>query len=167
MIPMSEYQPTTPADLSPGQPFPDFALPDGEGHLHRLSDYTGRYLVLYTYPKDDTPGCTKQACAFNESAELQAMGAAVLGLSRDGAESHQRFSAKYGLGFPLLSDPEADFMKEIGAYGERTLYGKTTEGVKRQTFVIAPDGTLVKAWRAVQVEGHADAVAGAIREHQA
>ncbi|EYB66723.1 hypothetical protein DEIPH_ctg079orf0128 [Deinococcus phoenicis] len=152
----------SPARLAPGEPFPDFALPDAEGHTHRLPDYAGRYVVLYAYPKDDTPGCTKEACNFRDSALLKAHGAAILGVSRDDAASHQAFSEKHSLPFPLLTDPDAEFLKGIGAYGPKNLYGKVTEGVKRQTFLIGPDGRLVKSWLAVSVDGHADAVAAAI-----
>ncbi|GAA5531696.1 peroxiredoxin [Deinococcus aluminii] len=148
--------------LQPGEPFPDFALPGAGGQTHRLSDYAGRYVVLYAYPKDDTPGCTKEACDFRDSALLKSHGAVILGVSRDDAESHQAFAEKYSLPFPLLTDPDADFLKSIGAYGPKNLYGKIVEGVKRQTFLIGPDGRLVKSWLAVSVDGHADAVAAAI-----
>ncbi|TDE87217.1 MULTISPECIES: peroxiredoxin [Deinococcus] len=148
--------------LTPGEPFPNFALPDAEGRTHRLSDYAGRYVVLYAYPKDDTPGCTKEACDFRDSARLKALGAVILGVSRDDAASHQAFAEKHSLPFPLLTDPEAEFLKSVGAYGPKNLYGKIVEGVKRETFLIGPDGKLVKAWRNVSVDGHADAVAAAI-----
>lgn len=160
---MTDPATTDPAPrLQPGEPFPSFTLPDAEGRLHRLSDYAGRYVVLYVYPKDDTPGCTKEACDFRDSARLGALGAAILGLSRDDAASHSAFAEKYGLPFPLLSDPGAGFLKGIGSYGPKTLYGKVTEGTKRQTFLIGSDGRLVKSWLAVKVDGHADAVAAAI-----
>ncbi|WP_104990401.1 peroxiredoxin [Deinococcus sp. NW-56] len=160
---MTDPATTDPAPrLQPGEAFPEFALPDAGGHLHRLSDYAGRYVVLYVYPKDDTPGCTKEACDFRDSASLKALGAAILGLSRDDAASHSAFAEKYSLPFPLLSDPDAEFLKELGSYGPKTLYGKVTEGIKRQTFLIGPDGRLVKSWLAVKVDGHADAVAAAI-----
>lgn len=148
--------------LQPGEPFPDFALQGADGQTHRLADYAGRYVVLYAYPKDDTPGCTKEACNFRDSALLREHGAAILGVSRDDAASHQAFAEKYSLPFPLLTDPDAGFLKSIGAYGPKNLYGKVTEGVKRQTFLIGPDGKLVKSWLAVSVDGHADAVAAAI-----
>ncbi|MEW6421488.1 MAG: peroxiredoxin [Deinococcota bacterium] len=148
--------------LQPGDVFPNFALPDAEGHTHRLSDYAGRYVVLYIYPKDDTPGCTKEACDFRDSARLKSLGAVILGVSRDDAASHKAFAQKHSLPFPLLTDPEAEFLKSVGAYGPKNLYGKIVEGVKRETFLIGPDGKLVKAWRNVSVDGHADAVAAAI-----
>ena len=148
--------------LQPGDPFPIFSLPDAQGNLHTLGQYDGKYVVLYVYPKDDTPGCTREACDFRDHQLLKQHGAVILGLSRDDAASHQQFAEKYSLPFPLLSDPNAEFLRAIGSYGPKTLYGKTTEGVKRQTFLIGPDGTLVKSWLAVQVDGHADAVAAAI-----
>lgn len=150
--------------LRPGEPFPPFALPDAGGHLHRLADYRGKYVVLYAYPKDDTPGCTKEACDFRDNALLKAHGAAVLGISADDAESHQQFAEKFSLPFPLLSDHDAQFLKSIGSYGEKNMYGKVTQGIKRQTFLIGPDGKLVKSWLAVKVDGHADAVAEAIEK---
>lgn len=152
---------TTPK-LSAGQPFPAFALPDAGGHLHQLSDYAGRYLVLYIYPKDDTPGCTREACDLRDSLELRAHGAAILGLSRDDAASHQKFADKYSLPFALLTDADAEFMKSIGAYGPKNMYGKVTEGVKRSTFLIGPDGKVVKAWYAVKVAGHTEAIVKAL-----
>ncbi|WP_102125153.1 peroxiredoxin [Deinococcus planocerae] len=155
---MTQAAPT----LTPGEPFPDFALPDAEGRTHRLADYSGRYVVLYAYPKDDTPGCTKEACDFRDSALLKAHGAAILGVSRDDAESHRAFGEKYGLPFPLLTDEDAAFLRTVGAYGPKNVFGKVTEGVRRATFLIGPDGRLVQAWPSVQVEGHADAVAAAI-----
>ena len=148
--------------LVPGDAFPEFTLPDGEGRPHSLRDYAGKYLVLYVYPKDDTPGCTAEACDFRDNAALKSHGAQILGLSRDDAVSHLAFAAKHGLPFPLLSDPSADYMRRIGAYGTKVLYGKSSEGVKRSTFLVGPRGTLVKAWYAVKVEGHADAVVKAI-----
>jgi len=148
--------------LAPGEPFPDFALPGVSGQLHRLSDSAGKYVVLYAYPKDDTPGCTKEACDFRDNALLRSHGAVILGVSRDDAESHGQFAEKYSLPFPLLTDADASFLKSVGAYGTKNMYGKVTEGIKRATFLIGPDGRLVKSWLAVKVEGHADAVAAAI-----
>lgn len=150
--------------LQPGDPFPEFALTDAGGQIHRPGDYAGRYVVLYVYPKDDTPGCTREACDFRDSARLRSLGAVILGLSRDDAASHQAFAEKHSLPFPLLTDPDAAFLKSVGAFGPKNLYGKVTEGVKRQTFLIGPDGRLVKSWLAVAVDGHADAVAAAIEQ---
>ncbi len=153
--------------LAPGDAFPDFDLPDAGGTRHRLAQYEGRYVVLYAYPKDDTPGCTKEACDFRDHARLKALGAVILGISADDADSHRQFAEKYSLPFPLLTDDGARFLKTLGTYGEKNLYGKVTEGIKRQTFLIGPDGRLVKSWRAVKVDGHADAVAAAIEADQA
>ena len=153
--------------LQPGDAFPPFSLPDADGRTHTLAEYAGRFLVLFVYPKDDTPGCTQEACDFRDNAELRTLGAAVLGLSRDDADSHRAFREKHSLPFALLSDPGAEFMRQIGAYGMKTLYGKVSEGVKRSTFLIGPDGRLLRAWYAVKVDGHADGVARAIREGQA
>ena len=150
--------------LHPGDPFPEFSLPDASGTLHSLAQYGGKYVVLYAYPKDDTPGCTREACDFRDNAVLKAHGAAVLGISADDADSHRKFAEKFSLPFPLLSDHDAEFLKSIGTYGEKNMYGKVTQGIKRQTFLIGPDGKLVKSWLAVKVDGHADAVAEAIEK---
>ena len=153
--------------LQVGDPAPPFEARDQDGHLVRLSDFAGKRVVLYFYPKDDTPGCTKEACDFRDNAALKALGAAVLGVSADDAGSHARFAEKYSLPFPLLSDDGAAFLRQVGSYGTKNMYGKVTEGIKRQTFLIAPDGTLVKSWLAVKVDGHADHVAAAIEKHRA
>ncbi|UBV43564.1 peroxiredoxin [Deinococcus taeanensis] len=147
-----------------GQPFPNFSLSDAHGQTHTLGTYAGRYVVLYVYPKDDTPGCTKEACDFRDNALLRTHGAVILGVSADDAESHASFAEKYSLPFPLLSDPGAAFLRSVGSYGTKNMYGKVTEGIKRQTFLIGPDGQLVKAWLAVKVDGHADHVAAAIEK---
>jgi len=150
--------------LEVGVPFPDFALADASGKVHTLSENRGKYVVLYVYPKDDTPGCTKEACDFRDALELRALGAVILGVSADDAASHQEFAAKHSLNFPLLSDPGHAFMRAVGSWGTKNMYGNVTEGVKRSSFVINPDGVLVKAWYAVKVDGHANAVTKAIRE---
>ncbi|RJF71154.1 peroxiredoxin [Deinococcus cavernae] len=155
---------TEPTRLQPGDAFPDFSLPDADGTLHSLAQYEGKYVVLYAYPKDDTPGCTKEACDFRDNALLKSHGAVVLGVSADDAGSHRQFAEKFSLPFPLLSDEGTEFLKSIGSYGEKNLYGKVTQGIKRQTFLIGPDGRLVKSWLAVKVDGHADAVAEAIEK---
>lgn len=164
--PAPESQPTLAQTegtrLQPGDSFPEFSLPDAAGDLHTLGQYDGKYVVLYVYPKDDTPGCTREACDFRDHQMLKQHGAAILGISRDDATSHRKFAEKYSLPFPLLSDPDAEFLRAIGSFGPKTSYGNTTEGVKRQTFLIGPDGKLVKSWLAVKVDGHADAVAAAI-----
>lgn len=153
--------------LSAADAFPDFALKDAQGQFHRLGDYAGRYLVLYVYPKDDTPGCTREACDLRDNLALRELGAVILGVSRDDAESHSRFAEKYSLPFALLSDPQADFLKSIGAYGQKTQFGKVSEGVKRSTFLIGPDGKVVRAWYNVKVDGHADSIVRALQEDKA
>lgn len=150
-----------------GQPFPDFHLPDAQGRLHDLKQYAGKYVVLYAYPKDDTPGCTKEACDFRDNALLKSHGAVILGLSADDAASHTKFAEKFSLPFPLLSDQDATYLKSLGAYGQKQMFGKTFDGIYRQTFLIGPDGKLVKIWPEVSVEGHADEVAAAIEVDRA
>ncbi|WP_185747713.1 thioredoxin-dependent thiol peroxidase [Thermus amyloliquefaciens] len=150
--------------MEAGSLAPDFELPDQEGRLHRLSHYRGKWVVLYFFPKDDTPGCTKEACGFRDRmGDLQALGAVVLGVSADDVESHRRFAEKYGLNFPLLADPERRAIQAYGAWGKKNLYGKEYEGVLRQTFLIDPEGRIAKVWKKVSPEGHAEEVAEALR----
>jgi peroxiredoxin Q/BCP len=133
--------------LEAGQQAPDFKLTDGEGKTVKLAEFAGKDVVLFFYPEDDTPGCTKEACGFRDLwDEIQATGAVVLGISPDGAESHQRFTAKYKLPFRLLSDPSREVMTAYGAYGEKNMYGKKTIGVIRSTTWIGPDGRVRKHW---------------------
>jgi thioredoxin-dependent peroxiredoxin len=154
--------------LQPGQNFPDFDLLDGQGVRHSLKEAAGGYLVLYVYPKDSTPGCTKEACDFRDSQALRAVGARIMGLSMDSAASHQAFAAEHQLPFPLLSDPSSDFLRRIGAYGPRSsqAQGQPTEGVRRSTFLIGPGSELVSVWYDVRVEGHVDEVVAAIEADQ-
>jgi peroxiredoxin Q/BCP len=135
-----------------GQKAPDFNLSGSDGKTHSLADYQGKTVVLYFYPKDDTPGCTKEACGFRDSIEsVSQSNAVVLGVSRDSIDSHGQFIAKYTLPFTLLSDPQAEVMKRYGAWGERkNAEGKTVEGPIRSTVVIAPDGRVVRQWNPVQ-----------------
>ena len=144
-----------------GMPAPDFALAGSDGKTHTLKDYAGRTVVLYFYPKDNTPGCTKEACAFGElHPHLQEQGAVVLGVSRDSLASHDKFIAKFGLPFVLLSDPDGTMMQEYAAFGEKMMYGKPVTGTIRSTVVIGPDGTIVKHWRPVKdAAGHPQQVA--------
>lgn len=151
--------------LQAGETLPDFALPDASGNTWRPSDLQGRITVLYVYPKDDTPGCTREACAFRDAAELRELGVQILGLSRDDAASHAKFSEKYGLPFPLLSDESGEFLRKIGAYGTIKRYGREHEGVKRMTFILDENGKLIKSWRAVKVDGHTEAVLKAVKSH--
>ena len=138
---------------------PAFTLPDQDGAKVSLKDFAGRRVVVYFYPADDTPGCTKEACQFNDN--LRAFTRAdvtVIGISPDGAEKHVRFRTKYGLIFPLLSDPDHKGMEKYGAYGEKTLYGKKTVGVIRSTFLIGGNGKILRAWHHVRADGHAEKV---------
>jgi len=136
--------------LEPGQKAPAFKLQDATGKTVTLADFAGKQLILYFYPKDDTPGCTKEACGFRDAwKELQKLGVSVVGVSPDGAAAHQKFAAKYKLPFPLLSDPDKKAMTAYGAWGEKVLYGKKTVGVIRSTAWIGPDGRLKKHWARV------------------
>lgn len=151
--------------LEAGSGAPDFELEDQVGTSHRLSAYRGRWVVLYFYPKDDTPGCTKEACGFRDAMEsLSDLNAVVLGVSGDDRDSHARFATKYGLGFPLLVDPDKEVLEAYHAYGDKQMYGRVFKGVKRVTYLIGPDGTIVRAWPKVKAEGHADEVRRALAE---
>ena len=126
-----------------GKKAPAFNLEGNDGKKHSLEDYQGKTVVLYFYPKDDTPGCTKEACGFRDlGAALKKSNAVVLGVSKDGIESHNKFAAKYKLPFTLLSDPKTEVMKKYGAFGKKLMYGKTVEGTIRSTVVIGPKGQL-------------------------
>jgi len=141
-----------------GDPAPDFALPDENGAVHRLSDQRG-WTVVYFYPEDDTPGCTTEACSFRDANdELVAAGATVWGISPDDAASHGRFRAKLHLTFPLLSDEDHATAEAYGVWVERTKDGKTSMRIQRSTFLVAPDGQVAHAWPKVQAEGHAEEV---------
>ena len=153
-----------PVTLAKGDPAPDFQLADQDGNVHKLGDYAGQTVVLYFYPRDDTPGCTKQACSFRDDlAEISAEGAVVLGVSTDTAESHQKFIAKHELNFPLLVDTEAEVATRYGAWGEKVLYGRKSIGMTRATFVIGPDGVLTKVWKRAKAADHGQAVLKALR----
>jgi peroxiredoxin Q/BCP len=143
--------------LSPGDPAPDFELPDADGKVHRLSDLRGRKVVVYFYPAALTPGCTKQACGFRDSiASWRDAGYEVLGVSPDKPEKLARFREAEGLNFPLLSDPSRSVLEAWGAYGEKQMYGKTVTGVIRSTFVVAEDGTIERAMYGVKATGHVE-----------
>jgi peroxiredoxin Q/BCP len=146
-----------------GQPAPDFELASDSGERVRLSDLRGMPVVLYFYPKDDTPGCTKQACGLRDAwSEYRERGAIVLGVSPDDEASHAKFKEKYSLPFTLLADPGHAVAAEYGAWGEKRNYGRTYEGIIRSTFVIGPDGTVVKTMRNVKPDGHAERVLAAL-----
>lgn len=145
--------------IEEGMMAPDFTLPDENGNDVALSSLRGQRVVLYFYPKDNTPGCTKEACSLRDSAgALESLNAAVVGISPDSSASHAKFIAKHDLPFHLLSDPEHRVMEMYGAYGEKTMYGKKTIGVIRSTFIIAADGTVEKIYRKVNTATHGDDV---------
>jgi peroxiredoxin Q/BCP len=151
------------AMIQEGKKAPDFTLDSSEGNQIALKDLRGRPVVLYFYPKDDTPGCTREACAFRDSqAALKKRGAVVLGVSGDSVASHEKFKTKYKLTFPLLSDPDKAVAKKYGAWGEKVLYGKKSVGMIRSTFVIDGEGVVRKVFPRVKVDGHADAVLDAL-----
>ncbi len=138
------------ATIKEGQPAPEFTLADTKGKPVSLGGLAGKHVILYFYPKDDTPGCTKEACGFRDHwAEIKKLGTVVLGVSPDGAASHQKFVAKYKLPFTLLSDPDRKVMKKYGAYGEKMMYGKKTLGTIRSTVWIDPSGIVRKHWAKV------------------
>jgi peroxiredoxin Q/BCP len=149
-----------------GKAAPPFTLQDADDREVSLADFAGKDVVLYFYPRDDTPGCTKEACGFRDSwRELQKLGVVVLGVSPDSGASHQKFRAKYKLPFPLLSDPDRKVMTRYGAFGEKVLYGKKTQGVIRSTVWIGPDGRVVRHWKRVpKAEAHPEQVLEALRE---
>ena len=146
-----------------GSQAPDFELKSDTGETVKLSQFRGRPVVLYFYPRDDTPGCTKEACAFRDSYdEYLARDAVILGVSRDGEESHQKFKQKYDLPFTLLSDPDHAVADAYGVWAEKSMYGRKSMGIVRSTFVIAPDGTIARAMRGIKVPGHSDKVLEAL-----
>ncbi len=136
--------------IEEGKAAPAFTLPDASGNAVSLADFKGKNVVLYFYPKDDTPGCTKEACGFRDLwSDIQALDTVVLGVSPDDGDSHQKFSSKYELPFTLLSDPDKTMMTEYSAWGEKNMYGKKTMGVIRSTVLIGADGTVRKHWKKV------------------
>jgi peroxiredoxin Q/BCP len=151
--------------LQAGDRAPDFDLPTDGGGRARLSDYAGRTLVLYFYPKDDTPGCTTEAQGFEAArAQFEVAGAAIVGVSKDAPKKHDRFKAKYGLGFTLASDETGEMLERYGTWVEKTLYGRQYMGIDRATFLIGPDGVIRRIWRKVKVARHVEEVLAAVRE---
>jgi len=151
--------------LEEGSKLPTFTLADDNGKKVKSSSWSGSPLVIYFYPKDDTPGCTKEACAFRDaSATLKELGATVIGLSGDCAESHAKFRDKYSLNFSLLADPDHAVADKFGAYREKNMYGKKSMGIQRSTFLIDAKGIVVKVWKRVQVDGHDAQVIEALRQ---
>lgn len=153
--------------LEAGDRAPAFTLYDQDGNRHRLSEYRGQTVVLYFYPGDETPGCTKQACNFRDyHAEIEAEGAVVLGVSTDSAESHRQFREHHGLPFPLLVDEDAKVATKYGAWGEKTLYGRKSIGMTRSTFIIGPDGKLARVWKRAKAADNGEVVLKALRDGQ-
>lgn len=151
-------------ELEVGSKAPDFSLPDQDGNTVRLKGLKGKQVVLYFYPKDDTSGCTKEACDFRDFlAPIKKAGAVVLGVSMDGQASHQKFIAKYGLPFALLSDEGKEACKAYGVYKEKSMYGRKYWGIERSTFVIDAAGRLKALFRKVKVPGHVDEVLAALK----
>lgn len=150
--------------IQEGTQAPDFTLPDAHGKKHRLSDYRGSSVILYFYPKDDTPGCTKEACGFRDlHDQFRGKNAVVLGVSPDPAGDHQAFVEKFGLPFTLLCDEDKAVMTSYGAWGEKNMYGKISIGVIRSTVLIGPDGTIAKHWKKVaNAETHPEKVLEAL-----
>ena len=137
--------------LETGTPAPDFELPDQNGTVHRLSDYRGKRVVLYFYPKDNTSGCTKQACTFAELyPQYREKGAVILGVSADSVASHKKFEEKFGLPFPLLSDPDREVIKAYDVWKEKKMYGKTVMGIVRSTYLINENGVIEKTFGKVK-----------------
>jgi peroxiredoxin Q/BCP len=149
----------------PPYPAPDFSLKDSEGTVHALKDYKGKWLVLYAYPEDETPGCTIEACSMRDARDdLIDLGVSVVGVSMDSPDSHEAFKAKHKLNFTLLSDPDRTLIDAYGAWGKK-MFGK--EGILRRTFVINPEGTVVKVFGRVTPLGHGEQVVKTVKELQA
>lgn len=148
-----------------GKKAPDFSLNCDDGTKIKLSSLKGEIVVIYFYPRDDTPGCTKEACAFRDrSAELKKLGVKLFGISTDDLESHQKFRKKYKLNFPLLSDPDHAVADKYGAWREKNMYGKKMMGIQRSTFLIDRQGKVYKVWKKVSVDGHDEQVIEVVKE---
>jgi peroxiredoxin Q/BCP len=149
--------------IEPGQKAPAFTLKDQDGKTHRLADYLGRPVVIYFYPKDDTPGCTKESCAFRDLLpDFSSSKAAVLGISVLDEASKARFARKYGLNFPLLADADHSVAQQYGVWQRKALYGKLFMGISRTTYLIDHDGKVARRWDRVKVDGHAEEVLAAV-----
>ena len=149
--------------LKEGDKAPEFSLPASTGETISLAGLAGKKVALYFYPKDNTPGCTKEACGFRDANDLlKAAGVEVLGVSADGLSSHGKFSDKHGLNFPLLSDVEKTVANAYGAWGEKTFIGRTFIGMKRMTFLIDEEGKIQKIWPKVKPDGHAEEILAAV-----
>ena len=151
-------------DIIPGTPAPGFDLPRAGGGAVTLAELRGRMVVLYFYPKDDTPGCTKQGIAFSDALPaFEAAGAVVVGISKDPVETHDKFAAKHGLSIVLASDVDGATCENYGVWREKSMYGKTFMGIERSTFLIDADGVVREVWRKVKVPGHVETVLAAVR----
>ena len=149
--------------IDPGKKAPAFSLKDQQGKTHRLADYAGRPVVLFFYPKDDTPGCTREACAFRDNLpKFKTSTAAVLGVSILDEASKARFAEKHDLTFPLLADAEHAIAEKYGVWQKKSLYGRSFMGIARTTYLVGGDGKVVKRWDNVKVDGHAEAVLAAV-----
>jgi peroxiredoxin Q/BCP len=158
MTPMADW-------IDEGKSAPAFTLTRDDGSKVRLSELKGSPVVLYFYPKDDTPGCTKEACAFRDrNTEIKKAGAIVLGVSPDTVESHVKFRDKFKLNFPLLADPDHKIAEKYGAWREKNMYGKKSMGIQRSTFLIDANGKVAKVWKRVKVDGHDQQVLDALKE---
>jgi peroxiredoxin Q/BCP len=150
--------------IDPGRKAPAFSLSDQSGHTHHLADNAGRPVVLYFYPKDDTPGCTKEACAFQDNLpKFKTSKAVVLGVSILDEASKARFASKHDLTFPLLADADHSVAEKYGVWQKKSLYGRSFMGLVRTTYLIGEDGKVVKRWDNVKVDGHAEAVLAAVK----
>ena len=154
--------------IEPPAKAPAFSLKSTDGSTVKLADLKGKPVVLYFYPKDDTPGCTREACAFRDRQnDLVELGAVVLGISPDDVASHKKFSDKFSLNFPLLADLEHKIADQYGAWREKNMYGKVSMGVQRSTFLIDGNGNVAKVWKKVSVDGHDEQVIEALKELKA
>ena len=154
----------TQKELNIGDTAPAFTLPRDGGEQISLTDYAGQTVVLYFYPRDDTPGCTKEAIGFTEmAAEFAAANTVVIGASKDSVKKHDKFREMHSLGVVLVSDEESDLCETYGVWVEKNMYGKTYMGIERATFLIGPDGKIAQIWRKVKVPGHVEAVLEAAR----
>ena len=149
--------------LTIGSSAPAFSVPDDTGKIIRLSDFKGQKLVVYFYPKDDTPGCTTESCAFRDQfPKFSKLNVAIVGVSKDSVKSHVKFKEKFGLNFPLLSDETGTMCADYGVWVEKSMYGKKYMGIERTTFLINETGRIEKIWSKVKVDGHVDEVRAAI-----
>ena len=150
--------------IEEGKKAPAFTLKNQDGKAVKLSDFAGKNVVLYFYPKDNTPGCTTEACDFRDQhSKLEKAGAVVLGVSPDAEKTHLKFAGKFGLPFTLLADPEHEVAEKYGSWGEKSLYGRKFLGIIRSTFLIGGDGKVAKVWPKVKVAGHVDEVLEAVK----